>query len=63
MISEARDTELKDIVIKLDKVLTETGAKADCRMSPEFKKAFFDDLKEAGWHENLIMLCEYIVDN
>lgn len=63
MISEARVSELKNIVINLDEVLTETSAKADCRLSPEFKKAFFDDLREAGWHENLITLCEYIIDN
>ncbi|MEA4846696.1 MAG: hypothetical protein VB106_05610 [Clostridiaceae bacterium] len=63
MISKERTAELEHIVIKLDKVLTETGIKDNCCLSPKFRKVFFDDLKEDGWHESIIALCKYISDN
>lgn len=64
MARKLRDAELEQIAVKLTKVLVdETDIKKNCCISPEFRKVFFDDLRESGWHEKLIALCEYIIDN
>lgn len=48
---------------KLEKIIDDLDIKVRCQLCPEFKKEFFDDLKERGWHSGLIELCRDIIEH
>lgn len=55
--------DLEKLAETLTKAIIDTGVKDNCRISPEFKKAFIDDIRGRGYHENLVTLVEHIIDN
>lgn len=63
MTSENRISELTELVMKLDKILDETDAKAFCRLCPNFKEVILKELKEKSGCDNFVKLCELMITN